>query len=1317
VLHAHLDISMQRADPASNPATSEQLRSRLIGVMAGALLAMLIVPACGGGNGGGGTGGSSSSGGVGPSSETLADGVAPGLSPAPGGNLGNPGSLGGLGSGGGGGGGGDGGELDPATDFFLTAAYFGRPIHDVDGVLVDFVNPSSLHETDPLTNVAVPGFPKVLLEGTSLTDLASLNFVQVLDPLTPQIPLIPRNAGLVLEFSKDVDPSSLGLAAALGLPGTTGLITLTSAVQVRTESGVLAPARAVVDGKRIIVLPGFDPAGSWDASPLVFDTLGKVVSDPNGVLGVVIGSGAVPMTSTGGLALVPRTDNLGTAALPFPMNPGNPLLDAVVLQTSAGPIGFNGFLPDLSPPRIIRPVILEGTVTVVDPSVFDGGTFYIEITGDDAPVTPNALANEGLGEWMGGLLVVTSAGGGPVVSKYVVTSNTALGEKPVFRLVAGTVLDPSVGPGATFQVTRTEYFEPVPALLSESAAELANLTVDPASHPRDPLDSQDYVNHDLRYFARMLDTSGMDAPEWDPVSLDPVSLPGTFGAVDPKSSPTLLFSELMDITSFRSYETFYVTDESHPKTDPAFSDHRIGRAEITGNGSQVSFVPVLENQVDPGSDEHVGFGGTASSLTLVLRTIPPLEDINSLLASASSAQLDQYHDLTATGVLGLTDLGGRGLGLPRALLDQGDVTNFLLASNSSGRGAFPPAIDLELTFETKSTSDDDYRAIVHRFMGQAVPGSILYPDVPAHDSVDAGVEYNDFPGVDADLDGVDERKFFYGPTVFDIGLNLPGRMTGAPASAIEHLIDDFNKPKISPWASPNGEDFLVKLGFGSPTPLNSPFGARFQHIYRAGDASPAFNDFKGVVLDLVGLAWSPVGNFITTSTLDDIEILVGLSGVKNGRGPQTTQDAGIPDDDKSGLVRQFDCNLLEFRAVCCQAALTTSLAPLEAGQPPLAAVVEEGTPYTMSTGQLFAPANSAGAPAGQFNLYHNYPPFNTGIDPYFGKTDVFSIPYNSQFPMLVEYRIKPNLATPSSANFYRLSPGILSSVLPRFRVWSQGQSPLASCVGNRTLGATAGCAFKAGEGGPLLEPGSPLQGIPAGVNGQVAIPNTEYITPPMSLITPCTTSQPVINSKTGNDNGMGNIIPPLCNTNADTNWYYASGMFAFPLPDLTEFPGPTGQPPTEFLGYGYFGTNNGPVPLAIEPSYACSPSVFGDNSRYWFLWQYRKRVSIIESPTITVAASKVEYHVPIIDPPLSSVDPAAGLLVEFKAGSEIDFLVSVLDSGFVSQTDPEFKDKVTGLTSDNKRIHVKFRATFGVAQGETQPPSIDTIVIPYRVVP
>ena len=117
----------------------------------------------------------------------------------------------------------------------------------------------------------------------------------------------------------------------------------------------------------------------------------------------------------------------------------------------------------------------------------------------------------------------------------------------------------------------------------------------------------------------------------------------------------------------------------------------------------------------------------------------------------------------------------------------------------------------------------------------------------------------------------------------------------------------------------------ISLGFGLSIPIYSPFGARFQHIYRAGDASPSHESYRGVVLDLVGLAWAPFG--LANTKLDGFEVLVGLAGTNEGRGPSTNQNNGIPAPGviNSGLVEQFDCNRLEHNGNCCQNALLPHL--------------------------------------------------------------------------------------------------------------------------------------------------------------------------------------------------------------------------------------------------------------------------------------------------------------------------------------------------------------------------------------------------------
>jgi hypothetical protein len=590
--------------------------------------------------------------------------------------------------------------------------------------------------------------------------------------------------------------------------------------------------------------------------------------------------------------------------------------------------------------------------------------------------------------------------------------------------------------------------------------------------------------------------------------------------------------------------------------------------------------------------------------------------------------------------------------------------------------------------------------------------------------VTSGVEYNDYPPADTNGDSVIDQKFIYGPQTFDVGLTLPGKLTGASAQSIEHLIDNFNAPKPSPYTDPVGlpPDTLAQLFFGVSVPLNSPFGCRLQHIYRAGDASPAYNDFNGVILDLVGLAWSPVNDKVTNTVISDMQVLVGLSGAgdsEGGNGPSTQQSGGIPEaNGDTGLIQQFDCNLLEWAQTCCLITpnhFVPELVPLIPTEPPMTTVVSSGTAYPITQASLFKPLN--GGIQGTFNFWINYPAFNAGIDPIFGKPNTLSYPYDSRFPMLIEYRLKPAAGLfPSTNNFYRFSPAVLSSALPRFRVWSQGQDPLANCIPNFALGAQnssgIACGFYAGEGGPLLEPGTFSSDVlpPSPNNNMPVIHATTYQLPPMVSCAPA--QLPLPDKKEGKipTQPGQQIVFPTCNTDPNSNWYYADGELAYPLPNLALYQGPTGTPKSTWYGYG-----NTNIP-AIEPNYTCMPGKYGDNSRYFMMWKYRKRVSIIESPTIEADSftGLVEYQIPIIDPPLSQVDPNAGLIIQIRAGTDLDFSVPVLESGYVNVTDPDFVQKVSGDNLD--RTFVKFRASFAVAPTQSQPPFIDTIVIPYREV-
>ncbi len=1225
--------------------------------------------------------------------------------------------------------------------FVLSNAFFARPIFDVNGQLADIVNPASLFEVDALTGVPLDGFPKPLSPGQPLTSLVSFNFEQVQDPLTPQVPLIPRNAVVVLEFTTAVMAASLLLESTD--PDNPNKLSALSPIQALRKDGTKIPVRAWVQGKRVILSAILSTTSGWQASPLTFDALGNVVEDPTGNVRVVVNANiGAPLLASNASPLKPRDDLLGTTLNPLPFNPGNSQLDAIQLQNASGTVGFNGFLPDLSAPRIVRPVELTGTITSIGASLV-GPDVAVEIVDSGLAQSPNVTANEGLGEWANSLMEITSAG--DVVTRYVVLDNfdNALPPgSPTFRLEPGIALAAGVVPGDSYRLVRTEYFEPIPPPLPVDPVELAAVTVDPGVIDRDPNDPQDSVNHDLRYFLNVYDENDAALTDvWSPLT-------GTFLPIPPRSKVGLQFNESMDPDSFHPYESFYVTDFAVQKDDAAFLDMRVGVIATADNNRQIRFSPFLEDQFEPAASAFIGFGGSPSSLKLVMRTLPEQSDIDALTQSVSTDQLDELSDLGLFGVKGITDLGGRGLGLPRALLDAGDPLNFLLASSSVGRGPFSPAVDFEVVFQTQASEDPDYGVIVHRFMGQPTTAAFSPPVGEVADTVQKGIEYYDFPA-ETDQFGQVTRRFVYGPQLLDLGLNIPGWLSGAPAAAIEHLIDDFNKPKASEYASPVNQDFLTSLGFGVNNPVVAPFGARFQHLYRAGDASPAWFDFKGVSLDLIGLAWSPLlnssGGGLISTTIDSFEILVGLASTNKGLGPNTNQSNGIPSQGNSGMREHFDCNLLEWAENCCNLDnIDLPLKPFVAGQPSLTTVVKEGSAHSMQASQLFTPANAAGKSSG-FNPYLNYPAFNAGVDPFFGNPNPIGFPYDSRFPMLIEYRLRPNLI-PQASNVYRFSPGILTSVLPRFRTWTQGQDPLAWGVPNMTIGQQQNNNWRAGNGGPLIEPGGTLPStaqngqvpglpIPPGFgpqfpsppfgNGQPPIPldpdDWNYILPPNAVCFPVEVpAQKVPDENVINYPGNPPPVPlphSTANSDPDMAFYFATGDLAYPVPNLNCYPGPAGSQPTSWYGYG--GTfNTGCVTgVPIYPNYALRPGQYGDNSRYYMLWRYRKRVSVIESPSIEARSlsGKIRYLRPLLDPPLADLAPGAGLTVEFRASSLLDFAVPILESGYLTPDDPNLSNKLSGV--DNDRTYIKFRASMGVATGKTQGPSLDSVVIPYEKLP
>ena len=76
------------------------------------------------------------------------------------------------------------------------------------------------------------------------------------------------------------------------------------------------------------------------------------------------------------------------------------------------------------------------------------------------------------------------------------------------------------------------------------------------------------------------------------------------------------------------------------------------------------------------------------------------------------------------------------------------------------------------------------------------------------------------------------------------------------------------------------------------------------------------------------------------------------------------------------------------------------------------------------------------------------------------------------------------------------------------------------------------------------------------------------------------------------------------------------------------------------------------------------------------------------------------------------MEPGANLVIALRAGAQLDYAVSQLASEWVDALDANASQLLSGPNGD--RRYIKWRASFGTANGTTQPPSLETIILPYR---
>ena len=429
-------------------------------------------------------------------------------------------------------------------------------------------------------------------------------------------------------------------------------------------------------------------------------------------------------------------------------------------------------------------------------------------------------------------------------------------------------------------------------------------------------------------------------------------------------------------------------------------------------------------------------------------------------------------------------------------------------------------------------------------MGLPKSGVGGYPTV-------TGVIYNDHEGA------------IYGPHLSDVSVGLNGFLSGRSVTYIEHVFDDYNAPPASSQGLPENTypDPIFAIPFGAGTPINAGDGARFQHVYRRGDCSPDVPAFEGTDLDLIGISWAPIGGWVNSTLIEELAIVVSDSDII----PDTHQSAGIPDNMASGLTSRFVDNYLGTPTVVLgvQHANGTGY----------------GVPYNIDWRNLYTPKN-AGQSA---NTYLSWPAFDK-------PTSVPGFSFRSENSLLIEYRMDPNITTTlDPLNGFTFHAGIISSMLPRFRVYIRG-------------GGANPSVWAASNAGAYTQANGPLQ------------------------------------------------------------W----------------------------------------------------PGSYGDNSRYFMIFDYVKRLSLVESPYLTgpeIGTADLEFLNPIFTPGLDDIPDGTALSVRVENTPNPDN-PGAPTSGWVA---PESVEDMLNQGAFANYDYIRFQAVFEANVEEMTRPALDTVVFPYRI--
>ncbi|MGQ0722934.1 MAG: hypothetical protein ACT4PE_15400, partial [Candidatus Eiseniibacteriota bacterium] len=520
------------------------------------------------------------------------------------------------------GGGGGSGSGSSSSTFFLSEVRYGRLVDEGSGPRL--VSPLTTATVDPISGLIVPGSLQPLAPGVDI------NATQTLGLGSDFLPrVVPRNCVMALEFTAPIDPASV----TADVVDANGVLVTSGSVGIRTQDNKVIPIEVTLhDSRTIWINPLTAGNNGFPASPIDFGPDGEPRADATGFLKLRLLTLAnfpnfnpktdpppAVLRATGGAYLGNRADRLGNTLTPIGINPGNTVLDFIA-QNQLIPSNetFNGFLPDIREPRIVRTYVYGKTLS------FGSGDAGTTSTITDSTAAFATIARKGLGEWAGARLILRPGAGNEETRSVAGNTRTVITINGLFTQAPQD--------GDVYRLERAERFEPV----------LAD-PIDPELF--DPDNPENPNNTQLVNFFEVYEIDALGNVVAGPTSLRQ--------AVPTFSELRIRFTEPMAIESLRPFETIRISPV--PDNQEILSDISLDATQ------QVAIIRPVRLDPPSGTFEVVGWGKGVKNLDVTITTVPKPGYLQQTMSTTDvAAFLDQ-------GVRSVTDLGGQPLAFPDSL--------------------------------------------------------------------------------------------------------------------------------------------------------------------------------------------------------------------------------------------------------------------------------------------------------------------------------------------------------------------------------------------------------------------------------------------------------------------------------------------------------------------------------------------------------------------------------------------------------------------------------------------------------------------------